>query len=139
MSYCSKCGNKVEENMAFCSRCGAPLKPSDVTSVPLRTQQEEKAEKQIIKYWLEWQLQEEYYKAITVERSRTYDVEDLAEDLENVLTASIIVKSRKFNDRMQKNIARKMLPAAEDDELKEIDDEIDKAEELESFPDCESI
>jgi len=46
MSYCSKCGNKVEENMAFCSRCGAPLKPSDAPSVPLRTQQEEKAEKQ---------------------------------------------------------------------------------------------
>jgi hypothetical protein len=26
MSYCSKCGNKVDEDMAFCPRCGATLK-----------------------------------------------------------------------------------------------------------------
>jgi predicted lipid-binding transport protein (Tim44 family) len=26
MPYCQKCGNLVEENMAFCPRCGAPLK-----------------------------------------------------------------------------------------------------------------
>jgi uncharacterized membrane protein YvbJ len=26
MSYCPKCGNKVEENMVFCPRCGASLK-----------------------------------------------------------------------------------------------------------------
>jgi uncharacterized membrane protein YvbJ len=26
MSYCPKCGNKVEETMAFCPRCGASLK-----------------------------------------------------------------------------------------------------------------
>jgi hypothetical protein len=28
MSYCPKCGNKVDENMAFCPRCGASLKPT---------------------------------------------------------------------------------------------------------------
>jgi uncharacterized membrane protein YvbJ len=26
MSYCPKCGNKVDENMTFCPRCGASLK-----------------------------------------------------------------------------------------------------------------
>jgi predicted metal-binding membrane protein len=26
VSYCPKCGNKVDETMAFCSRCGASLK-----------------------------------------------------------------------------------------------------------------
>ena len=26
MSYCPKCGNKVDETMAFCPRCGASLK-----------------------------------------------------------------------------------------------------------------
>ena len=46
MSYCSKCGNKVEENMAFCSKCGAPLKLRDTTAVPILTQRIEKAEKQ---------------------------------------------------------------------------------------------
>jgi uncharacterized membrane protein YdbT with pleckstrin-like domain len=26
MSYCPKCGDKVDEEMAFCPKCGAPLK-----------------------------------------------------------------------------------------------------------------
>ena len=35
---------------------------------------------------------------------------------------------------MQKNIVRQMLPAAEDKELKEMDDEIDTAEESAPLP-----
>jgi uncharacterized membrane protein YvbJ len=53
MSYCPKCGNKVEENMTFCPRCGAPLKaeapvqaaPTRV-SAPRRSEKSEKGEKQ---------------------------------------------------------------------------------------------
>lgn len=85
----------------------------------------EKAELDIIKYWLAWQMQENYFKDITVERERTYDVEDLAQDLENILTSQLIVKSKIFNDRMQKKVVRAMLPAVEDDEIKKIDKEID--------------
>jgi pilus assembly protein TadC len=29
MSYCPKCGNKVDETMAFCPRCGASLKATE--------------------------------------------------------------------------------------------------------------
>ena len=51
MSYCPKCGNKVDENMAFCPRCGAPLKaeaPTQVASAPAprRGEKSEKGEKQ---------------------------------------------------------------------------------------------
>ena len=51
MSYCPKCGNKVEENMTFCPRCGAPLKaeaPAQVASAPAprRSEKSEKGEKQ---------------------------------------------------------------------------------------------
>jgi hypothetical protein len=56
MSYCPKCGNKVEENMAFCPRCGAPLKveaPAQAAPVqaapapaPQRGEKSEKGEKQ---------------------------------------------------------------------------------------------
>ncbi len=51
MSYCPKCGNKVEENMTFCPRCGAPLKgeaPTRVASAPAprRGEKSEKGEKQ---------------------------------------------------------------------------------------------
>jgi uncharacterized membrane protein YvbJ len=48
MSYCPKCGNKVEENMTFCPRCGAPLKaeaPSQAAPAPAAPQRGEKAEK----------------------------------------------------------------------------------------------
>jgi uncharacterized membrane protein YvbJ len=52
MSYCPKCGNKVEETMAFCPRCGAPLKnvPSGQPVPPQafrrRNEKSEKNEKQ---------------------------------------------------------------------------------------------
>ncbi len=89
----------------------------------------EKAEVQIIEYWLRWE--EEDLKArmkdITVERSRTYDVENLAADLDNALTSTTIVKSKKFSEAIQKNVARQMLPAADDKQLKEIDEEIEES------------
>lgn len=86
----------------------------------------EKAERQIIKIWLEWENKKEVYKDISIERSRTYDVEDLATDLENTLTAQIIVKSPKFNAALQKQVVRQMLPAAEEKDLVEMDNEIDE-------------
>jgi uncharacterized membrane protein YvbJ len=54
MSYCPKCGNKVEENMTFCPRCGAPLKmeapaqatPTAAPAPPQRGEKSEKNEKQ---------------------------------------------------------------------------------------------
>jgi uncharacterized membrane protein YvbJ len=49
MPYCPKCGNEIQENMAFCPRCGAPLKmevPSQPAPAPARApQRSEKAEK----------------------------------------------------------------------------------------------
>ncbi|MCW4030004.1 MAG: zinc-ribbon domain-containing protein [Candidatus Bathyarchaeota archaeon] len=44
MSYCPKCGNKVEENMVFCPRCGASLKGA-APPVPPAQRRDEKAEK----------------------------------------------------------------------------------------------
>jgi len=47
MVYCPKCGNEVDEAMAFCSRCGAPLKaPAPATPVRQRSEKAEKGEKQ---------------------------------------------------------------------------------------------
>lgn len=50
MSYCPKCGNKVDETMAFCPKCGAALKgqPPSQPNQPAPTQpygRQEKAEK----------------------------------------------------------------------------------------------
>ena len=33
MSYCPKCGSKVEEQMSFCPKCGAPLNVEKVATV----------------------------------------------------------------------------------------------------------
>jgi pilus assembly protein TadC len=51
MSYCPKCGNKVDETMVFCPRCGASLKGTPagqpVPAQPYRrNEKSEKNEKQ---------------------------------------------------------------------------------------------
>lgn len=46
MSYCPKCGSKVEEEMSFCPKCGAPLKDQRPTVEAKTTyRRDEKAEK----------------------------------------------------------------------------------------------
>jgi hypothetical protein len=48
MSYCPKCGNKVDETMTFCPRCGASLKieqPSYRPVPPPAYRRDEKSEK----------------------------------------------------------------------------------------------
>jgi len=46
MSYCPKCGNKIEEEMAFCPKCGAPLKVQQTTAGGKTAyRKEEKSEK----------------------------------------------------------------------------------------------
>ena len=37
MSYCPKCGSKVEEGMSFCPKCGAPLNVEKVAGVTPET------------------------------------------------------------------------------------------------------
>lgn len=48
MSYCPKCGNKVDDTMVFCPRCGASLKIESAAKAPPPpyVQRNEKAEKQ---------------------------------------------------------------------------------------------
>ncbi len=55
MPYCSKCGTKVREEMAFCPQCGAALKveqpPTEAVSAPApysaeKTEKHEKREKE---------------------------------------------------------------------------------------------
>jgi uncharacterized membrane protein YvbJ len=49
MVYCPKCGNEVDDAMAFCPRCGAPLKaeaPVQAAPVSPRREKAEKGEKQ---------------------------------------------------------------------------------------------
>lgn len=51
MSFCPKCGSKIDENMMFCSKCGAALKPTQALTefapctVVYRNEKNEKDEK----------------------------------------------------------------------------------------------
>ncbi len=46
MSYCPKCGSKIDEEMSFCPKCGAPLKVQQSTAEARATyRKEEKTEK----------------------------------------------------------------------------------------------
>jgi len=89
----------------------------------------EQAETETLRLWCKWEEREEDVKETSVERARSYDVDDLTSALENVLTSLVIVTSKKFNEAMQKQVVRDMMPAADNDELKEIDDEIEESVE----------
>jgi predicted nucleic acid-binding Zn ribbon protein len=45
MSYCPKCGNKIEEEMSFCPKCGAALKVEQAPARIVRQRVDEKREK----------------------------------------------------------------------------------------------
>ena len=89
----------------------------------------EKAELEIIRFWLMWQNQSEWYEDVVVERAETYEVENLAQNLENLLTSTAIVTfSDTFNKKVQKKAARLVLSGETDDEMSIIDKEIDDYE-----------
>jgi uncharacterized membrane protein YvbJ len=55
MSYCPKCGNKIDEEMSFCPKCGAPLKTPTATAATPSTpvpsyRREEKTEEKSEKH-----------------------------------------------------------------------------------------
>lgn len=89
----------------------------------------EEAERSVKKYWCMWQKKEEAIEKITVEWPETYDVADLAQDLENALTAKALVTSKTFLTAVQKQVARAMLPNADNKTLDTIDKEIEEAAE----------
>lgn len=45
MSYCPKCGNKVDDSMTFCPRCGASLRESQPVPPPAPVYGQKKNEK----------------------------------------------------------------------------------------------
>ncbi|MEM4704704.1 MAG: zinc ribbon domain-containing protein [Candidatus Bathyarchaeia archaeon] len=45
LSYCPKCGNKVEEEMVFCPKCGAPVKAKEGVVLERQARRSEKEEK----------------------------------------------------------------------------------------------
>lgn len=86
-----------------------------------------KALRKLLHFWTAWQ--DKVDDDIKVERPKTFEVENLAADLENALTAKLVVDSVEFKKAVEKLVARLMLPTADDETLSKIDKEIDEYEE----------
>ena len=86
-----------------------------------------KAKEQVTVYWLKWQDEYERYKGeVKYDHVKTFEVEDLATDLENILTGSVLVtQSVEFKKQIQKLVVRLILPTLDEQVLAEIDKEID--------------
>lgn len=88
----------------------------------------EATENKVLEYWLKWEnLWEDMKDIVKINREKTYDIDTVAEDLANTLTSKTIVLSSKFNELLQKQTARQMLPAANEKELYIIDSEIEQS------------
>lgn len=85
------------------------------------------AELKIIYFWLKWQKMETAFSEVNVFRSKDFSVDDLNQNLENYTMSMSLVPSDLYKKQVGKSIARKMLPDIDEDEVKEIDTEIDKA------------
>ena len=86
----------------------------------------QKAEKRIMYFWLKWQDLEDLMKEVEINAPKSYDIDNLAEDLQNILTGRTIVKSKEFHIRLQKDVVRQMYPFLEEEEYNKIDKEIEK-------------
>jgi hypothetical protein len=85
----------------------------------------EKTENKITELWLLWENKLPLLDDIKLSRERTFDIENLAADLENAVVAKTVVVSKTFDTLLQKNVARQVLPTATEEEIAEIDQEIE--------------
>jgi hypothetical protein len=88
----------------------------------------ERAENGILYFWLRWQQLEKLIPDSKIVRSRDYDVKNLAQDLQDALTAKTVVRSDTFKQEVEKNVAHQMLPTADDETMEKIEGEIMTAE-----------
>lgn len=90
----------------------------------------EKAENRILDIWLSWQNElEKFGDKVNFGRAKSFNVEDVAADLENAILAKSIVMSKTFNGLLQKQTAKQVLPSMSEDDEATIDTEIDDAME----------
>lgn len=95
-----------------------------------------KAKRGVTRYWLMWQDEwDKYRDELRFDYVKTFEVEDLMTDLENILTSKVVITdSPKYNSEVQKMAVRMMIPSAEDETLAEIDDEIEEGPMWPEFP-----
>jgi hypothetical protein len=74
----------------------------------------------IIKYWLKWQSQSDWFEEILLNRSKDFSIDDLSQNLENAIMANKIVPEITFKKELMKVVAKRVLPDITDAKLLEI-------------------
>jgi hypothetical protein len=87
------------------------------------------AELAIIRLWLKWQKQEDYWDEISIFRTKDFSVDDLNQNLQNLTMARTLSPSITFKREVAKMVAKKNLPDATTDMLVKINDEIEKLDD----------
>ena len=86
----------------------------------------EDSENKILRLWMKWEkVYDKLKDTVHMGRSKSFDVQEIAIDLANALTAKTIIFSNKFHGLLQKQLSRQMLPSMSEQEKKEIDQEIE--------------
>jgi len=93
-----------------------------------KSQNLSEAELQIIKYWLKWQNHYDMIDSITVTRPKSFSVDELSMDLENVFSTIDKVPSEHYKRLALKKIAMQTMPDMKDADIETIINEIDKAD-----------
>lgn len=95
----------------------------------------EDAENKILEFWCRWEnLWEQYKDDSKMGRAKTFDIEELATTLDDALTAKTVVISNRFNELLQKQVARQVLPTATEQQMADIDKEIEANVKRETPP-----
>jgi len=95
------------------------------------------AELQVIKYWLKWQNHGEMIDNITVTRPKSFSVDELALDIDNLFSAISEIPSEHFKKLALKHISLQMLPDMKDADIEKVTKEIDKNAKLDK-PEAQS-
>ena len=93
-----------------------------------KAQNLENAENKILEFWCRWEkLWDKYKDEAHMERPKSFDIEELISTLDDAITAKTVVVSNTFDELLQKQIARQVLPTATEKQMADIDEEIEKS------------
>jgi hypothetical protein len=84
------------------------------------------AEEKCIELWLRWENQPQLIEDVSIERAKSFDIEDLAADLGNAFSAQSLVSSVTFSVELSKQVVRWMMPTLDQSILTIIDAEIEQ-------------
>lgn len=88
------------------------------------------AELAILRLWLKWQKQDNWFKTIKIRRPKEFSLDDLSQSLDNLRKASKEVYSKHFKKLAQQKMVEDALPDIGDDDLgkviQEINTEVDR-------------